>query len=263
VGGRRCVFAPGADPAEPRAWRFLLSWVGATLVFFSLSSGKRGLYLVPLQPAVALLLADSLQRWVRDARRIPVAFHATTGAVGAAAVAAGVWLALRDPLGDERAALVAGGGVVAVVGAALLAQLVLWRARARLRMRLAIPVLAVGAIELLVFAVADPARDAQKSPRAIAEAAAAATPADRPIGLVGDAALAGGLAYYGGRRIALLDAPDEIAQFVTAGGGALVVAEKKRDRVDAVTPTRVLLRAREGRRAVLVLAPGRAGPDGD
>lgn len=254
---RRQVFAAGADAEAQRAWRFLLAWVGATVVFFTISSGKRGLYLVPLLPAVALLLADALGRWVRDARRIPVPFHATTGAVGVALAGAGAWLALRDPLGEARTSLLAGAAIVTIVGAAALAQVALWRARARLRMRLAIPVLAVGAIELVVFTVVDPARDGAKSPRAIAEAAAVATPADGAIGLVGDAAMAGGLAYYGGRRIALLESREEIAHFIASGGGAVVVAEKKRDRVEAVTPTRVLLRAREGSRAVLVLAPRR------
>jgi hypothetical protein len=189
-----------------------------------------------------------------------VSFHAATGALGAALAGAGAWLAARDPLHDSHAALLAGGAIVAIVGAALLAQLGLWRARARLRLRLVIPVLAVGAAELVVFTVVDPARDAQKSPRTIALAAAAATPPGAAIGLVGDAALAGGLAYYGERRVALLDEPDEIARFVASGGGALVVAEKNRARVDAITPTRVLFRAREGRRAVLVLAPRVADP---
>jgi len=256
---RREIFVAGADAEERRAWRLLLAWVGATFVFFSLSSGKRGLYLVPLLPAVALLLADALGRWVQAARRIPVSFHVVTGALAAALTAAGVWVALRDPVGDERASLLAGSAVVACVGAATLAQLGLWRARAPLRLRLAIPVLTVGAIELVVFTVVDPARDAQKSPRAIAEAAAAVTAAGRPIGLVGDEAMAGGLAFYGARRVELLHGSDDVARFVASGGTAVVVAEKKRDRVDSVTPTRVLLRARDGRRAVLVLAPEGGG----
>jgi 4-amino-4-deoxy-L-arabinose transferase-like glycosyltransferase len=54
------VFRDGADPERARAWRFLLAWVGAALVFFSLSTGKRGLYLLPVFPAVALLCADAL-----------------------------------------------------------------------------------------------------------------------------------------------------------------------------------------------------------
>lgn len=252
------ALARDATPEERRAWRFLLAWVGTTLVFFSLSSGKRGIYLLPLLPATSLLLADALGRWVAAARRIPVAFHAVTGAAGAALASAGAWLALRDPLDDARASLLAGAIIAGCVAAGALAQLGLSRARSRLRLRLAVPIAVAAAIELVVFTVANPARDAHKSARTVAETAAAATPAGRPIGLVGDAALVGGLVYYGGRRVEQLADADAIARFFANGGAAVVVAEKKRARVDAVLPTRVLLRAREGRRALLVLAPGRA-----
>ena len=44
---------PGADPDRSAA-RFLLSWLIVPLVFFSLSTGKRGLYLLPIFPALAL-----------------------------------------------------------------------------------------------------------------------------------------------------------------------------------------------------------------
>ena len=37
--------------------RFLQSWFGVMLIFFSLSSGKRAVYLLPMYPALALLLA--------------------------------------------------------------------------------------------------------------------------------------------------------------------------------------------------------------
>lgn len=255
---RRCIFVAEASEEERRAWRFLLAWVGATLVFFTLSSGKRGLYLLPMLPAANLLLADALGRWVQRARAIPRSFHATTGLLGAALAGAGVWVALRDPLGDPRASLVTGAAVVVIVGAALVAQLSLWRARARLRLRLAVPVAAVWATLLVVFTVVYPARDPDKSPRAIAEAAAQLTPPDRAIGLVGDAQMAGGLAYYGARRIALLRGADDVSRFFANGGRAVVVAEKKRERVDAAAPVSVHFRAREGRRAVLVLTPRRA-----
>jgi hypothetical protein len=114
---------------------------------------------------------------------------------------------------------------------------------------------------MVVFQLVYPARDADKSPRPIAEAAASLTAPERSIGLVGDAQMAGGLVYYGGRRVDLLDNPHDVARFIAAGGRAIVVAEKKRDRVDRVMPTRVHFRAREGRRAVLVLVPD-LGPEG-
>ena len=59
---RRSVFVARRATRSARAWRFLLAWVRRTLVFFSLSSGKRGLYLLPAFPALALLLADALCR---------------------------------------------------------------------------------------------------------------------------------------------------------------------------------------------------------
>lgn len=255
------ILGANADAEERRAWRFLLAWVAATLLFFSFSSGKRGLYLLPLLPASSLLLADALGRWVGAERRIPPAFHIVTGTLAAALVVAGAWLALGDPLRDPAASLAAGVCVVAIVGVATSAQLGLARARARLRARLAVPVIAAWAVLMVTFQLVDPARDADKSPRWIAEAAATLTPPGRPIGLVGDAQMAGGIAYYGARRVVVLDNRHDVARFFAAGGQAIVVAEHKRDRVDRVMPTRVHFRAREGRRAVLVLAPD-LGPDG-
>lgn len=49
--------------ASQATW-FLFSWVAPALVFFSICIGKRGLYLVPLFPAIALLLAAA---WVAEA----------------------------------------------------------------------------------------------------------------------------------------------------------------------------------------------------
>jgi hypothetical protein len=249
------VFSASAGEAERRAWRFLVAWIGASFVFFSLSSGKRGLYLLPVLPALALLLADSWSRWIESERRIPRLVHVATAVLGLAVAAAGAWVALRDPLGAAAASLQCGVAAVAIVAAAALVQVGFARARAPLRLRIAVPVVAVWALELVAFAIAYPARDADKSPRAIAEAAAELTPPDRSIGLVGDAAMAGGLAYYADRRVALLRGGDDVAQFFAAGGRAVVVAEKKRDRVESVAAVRVHHRAREGRRAVLVLAP--------
>ncbi len=256
---RRCVFVAKASDEERRAWRFLLAWVAATFVFFTLSTGKRGLYLVPLLPAVALLLADALGRWVEAAHRIPVAFHAATGALGAALVGGGIWVAVHDPLQNEMASLVTGMTMVTVVGVAAIAQLTLWRARARLRLRLAVPVVAMWALLLVIFTVVYPALDPEKSPLPIAEAAAALTPDGESIGLVGDVQMAGGLVYYGHRHVEALDDAASIERFLAAGGRTIVVEEKKRERVDAVVPVEVRFRAREGSRAVLVVTPQRTG----
>ena len=45
---------------------FLMVWFAVMFVFFSLSAGKRAVYLLPIYPALALLLADWLHRQVRQ-----------------------------------------------------------------------------------------------------------------------------------------------------------------------------------------------------
>jgi 4-amino-4-deoxy-L-arabinose transferase-like glycosyltransferase len=44
-------------PPLSRPWLFPLAWFASGFVFFSLSTGKRGAYLLPLYPAAALLVA--------------------------------------------------------------------------------------------------------------------------------------------------------------------------------------------------------------
>ena len=70
----REVLGPSASPGREELcrWRFLLVWIALPLAFFSLSAGKRGLYLVPIYPALALLCGAALQRslsWPSSARR--------------------------------------------------------------------------------------------------------------------------------------------------------------------------------------------------
>ena len=59
AAGRRVLGAEGSEE-RARVWRFLLAWLGSAFVFFSLSGGKRGLYLLPAFPAAALLCADAV-----------------------------------------------------------------------------------------------------------------------------------------------------------------------------------------------------------
>lgn len=72
-----------------RAWRFLLAWVGASVAFFSLSAGKRGLYLLPTFPALALLLADALARVLAGRTRLPRVLAGGLGLGAASALLAG------------------------------------------------------------------------------------------------------------------------------------------------------------------------------
>jgi 4-amino-4-deoxy-L-arabinose transferase-like glycosyltransferase len=57
----RAALAPGAKAERARATRFLVAFVAAGLALFSLSSGKRDVYLLPLYPALALLVGEGLR----------------------------------------------------------------------------------------------------------------------------------------------------------------------------------------------------------
>lgn len=255
VAGRREVFAAGGDPEARRAWRFLLAWVGATLLFFSLSSGKRGVYMLTCHPAAALLVADAVWRRAGALGRVPPMVHGVTAVLAVGLAGGGVWAAVTDPLRSPAASLATGGAALGVAALGAVAAAALGRARAPLGAQLAVPIAMVFAFELALFQATWPARDPEKSPRAIAEAAAALTPPDGAIGLVGDRPLVGGLAYYGGRRVAWLDSSEEIARFFADGGRAVVVQARKLDRVAAVAPVDVVFRARAGRRALVVATP--------
>ena len=52
-------YAPEEAPHR-RSVRFLVTWIVAILVFFSLSTGKRGVYIIPLYPAASILVGRLL-----------------------------------------------------------------------------------------------------------------------------------------------------------------------------------------------------------
>jgi 4-amino-4-deoxy-L-arabinose transferase-like glycosyltransferase len=271
VVGRRQVFAPGADESTRRAWRFLLAGVAVSLVFFSLSSGKRGLYLLPVFPATALLTADALLVWLAGRARLPRAF--TIGALfvialllglGAEGIAAGLGRPFALPaeqLAELRAPLLLafGCGLVGIACAALAALVVGVRNRFSVP---AFPAFAAGslaAVELAVFLLLLPALEPTTTLRPTALAAAEHTPPDGRIGLLGSRSMVGGLAYYGGRRVAELRTPEDVERFFAEGGGALVLKEKKLERLDM--PVEIVHRARSGRRELVVVTPRTASDE--
>jgi 4-amino-4-deoxy-L-arabinose transferase-like glycosyltransferase len=91
---RRSREEPGSRHA--RAVRFLLIWIASTFVFFSLSSGKRTVYLLALAAPLAMLTAHGVNlirdRWPRyraiflvSAATVPVLFGVVVAAVPVAA----------------------------------------------------------------------------------------------------------------------------------------------------------------------------------
>jgi 4-amino-4-deoxy-L-arabinose transferase-like glycosyltransferase len=254
--GRRQIFTAaerGGDPETRRAWRFLLSCVAVSLVFFSVSAGKRGLYLLPAFPAMALVCADSLVRTLSG--RAGVAVEAALAGL------AGYAIALPDSLlAAVRSPLLASFGfaVIAALAGGFAAWIVLQRNRAPVIFLPGVAIIVALVIELSVFLLLYPALEPITSPRPIALSAASITEPGDPIGLLGNRAMIGGLVYYADRSVTRLSTPEDVRGYVDAGGKAIVVKTRKLKRVEEVTPFEIVSRSRTGRREVLVVTPKRA-----
>jgi 4-amino-4-deoxy-L-arabinose transferase-like glycosyltransferase len=79
------------SPELGSAARFLLVWLIIPLVFFSLSAGKRGLYLLPIFPALALVSVMAGRRSMQSASLSPTVIRRYTLAIS---VVAGIELAI-------------------------------------------------------------------------------------------------------------------------------------------------------------------------
>ena len=80
--------------------RFLVLWVLVFVAFFSLSAGKRKVYLLPCYPAVALLSADWVLR--RTQHAAPAARARRRRLLAAGMAAAFLWAAVVQPSIDRR-----------------------------------------------------------------------------------------------------------------------------------------------------------------
>lgn len=178
-----------------RAWRagdarvwLPLAWAGLVVLFFTLSTGKRDVYILPALPAFALAAAPFLAvvaeaRWLRRLA-IGVYLLAAAGLIGG-----GLWAWFGTP--DFAARIVAARGLapadvrpwllVIAIGLVLLAWL--WWSRAR-----PLPRLLLGA-QLVLFTGyglgAYPLLDGASSSRDLMQAARTAAGPDAVIGLVG------------------------------------------------------------------------------
>jgi len=132
----------------PDEWR-LLVWAGVPLLFFTLSIGKQPRYILPVLPPLALLLARSIARRVREGdaggrRALAVSTWVTAALLGVLAI-----LLLRArPLFLTAHPLLTSAGI-AVIGASAAA--FAWLAAARAWRRL--PVVAACCAALVLLAV--------------------------------------------------------------------------------------------------------------
>jgi len=179
---------------DARYW-LLLGWVVCVLLFFSLSPGKRGVYLLPALPAFVLAAAPLLSGGLLRRRGLRVAAAVVGGVLAAIACGIGVALSLAalsaldwDPLGIG-ARLARQGfvlpGVAALAGVSGLTGMLLtaWGVARRrepvaLGLWLAVSWLALGALGY-------PAINDARSARDLMAAVAVRVPAGHPLAMIG------------------------------------------------------------------------------
>ena len=147
--GLHAGLARSRPAGERRSAIVLTLWIAAIVVFFSLSTGKRGVYIIPLYPAASLLVARLFRGSAEQRggsagmRRLLPAFSVWAAAASAAAAAIVLVVPRRHP--DLRGAALS---VAAVLLAA--AGLSLWLAARGRTVQAALSVAACMAAILLV-----------------------------------------------------------------------------------------------------------------
>jgi 4-amino-4-deoxy-L-arabinose transferase-like glycosyltransferase len=136
-----------------RAARFIAVWAAVILLFFSLPRGKLVPYLLPMFPALAVLLGDALDRWIGATvagRAVPRAF----ACIGLAVLAALAAL----PIGILYSPVAIPAGLILLAATATLAAGVttLYLARSRSWKPIAAVAGSVAALECMAIAVAAP-----------------------------------------------------------------------------------------------------------
>ncbi len=110
---RALIGALHAARRGERATGLLLIWAGFIFVFFSLSQSKLVPYILPLVPALSLLIGRELARW--EAARLRV--HLVGMAIGAAVMTIAVLAAWRLPAAARLVAQASSTSIAALAGA--------------------------------------------------------------------------------------------------------------------------------------------------
>jgi 4-amino-4-deoxy-L-arabinose transferase-like glycosyltransferase len=246
---RAAAGPPAVDAPAP--FLFPLGWLVSGFVFFSLSTGKRAAYLLPLYPAAALLVGWMWTRAIAEGRRsrwlgVPVGLLAGVAAI----LALGVLLLPRRLIpGRMVDTLVPADPAWGVVAAAMLlagaaAVSLTWR-RGRPGGTFVAIVLAVALCLLGVTLVRAPQYEARYPARELAARLAPHVPPGEPVlSLLGDYDFL--VAFYLDRPIAPLPGPSE-----------LLAARRSAARLALLDNNDRALLAEPG---VTVLAEGRLGP---
>jgi 4-amino-4-deoxy-L-arabinose transferase-like glycosyltransferase len=251
----RAIRREAASDGDARAWRFLLASIGAAFAFFSLSAGKRGLYLLPIYPLLAIACGEALAVWLDEARAAPRWLRASLALCAVAAALAGLGSLVFDRVAEVELpasfGLMLAGGMVAAV----LAERVLRSCTRERSALVAAGLCALLSVELAVYVGLFPALNARNSQRPIAEIAKAATPAGAEIAVYRNDTLAAAIAYYAGRPVRELREAREVAAFFAEGGAAVVIEDEHVAELGPTPPLREVGRGQSRQRRLHVMAP--------
>ncbi len=207
---------------------FLACWAMTWLVFFSIARTKLPNYILPIYPAVAVIISRSLIAWTRDFSLTPRGFLIESRILSAigAAIIIGLLIAMSLLMPQERFLALVGVIPIATGGIAY------WFAQQN-RRPAAVRSLVSGAVALcLCMIAAAPSRLAlyQDSPY-FAQAARLATPSGTPE-IATFEVFEPSLVYYLGHRVHRPNQPADLTQFFTDHPqGFLLVPANKLDRL--------------------------------
>jgi len=223
VTGWRRVRGP-----EREGFLFALCWAAVTLVFFSISSAKRTVYILSMYPALALLVGLGLERmavrWPEGRRW----FHGTMAPIflllAAIAVAVPHVAGGRPELEALEASFPVAVAVV-VAGVALAAGVSWWwGGRGRIDTCQRILAAAMAGLGLTFFVYLAPRVDALKSARPLAEILLAQIGPDEPYGIY--PRLDAPFLFYTERFAVELHSEAELRAFAQRPGRVWVLAER-------------------------------------
>jgi 4-amino-4-deoxy-L-arabinose transferase-like glycosyltransferase len=258
------LFLPGAlaytlprrGGRRDRENAYLYSWIVAIAGVFALSAEKRGVYLLPLLPLLALLVGRVWDTALMDWEPSPVD-RTIRASLWAGLIAAGGAAGYYLPrLAGEHADLRRPATLLA--GAALLSVVAALAARPRFGGGHALAVLGLGlagCYAIVAFSVL-PALDRYKSARPFSERVAAAA-AGRPLGIYPDYHAA--YVFYGGRPIEVLSDRAGLLAFLRSDPRACCLMEEDRYEVERRAlgiGLQVVDRERVGHRSMILVSTG-------
>ncbi len=234
-----------------RAFRFLICWFGAYLVFFSAAATKLPNYMLPVYPVLAILTARFLVRWRTGELTLPkwmmpaalgglvlLAVAVVGGLVAVSGVARILPAGARVFPGLERWAVI---GLIPLVAAVVMAR----AARANDRARF-VRVMAVSSVAFTALMAAFPplAVDARKAPKELVRASGVDDPT-RDLRLAQLHWFQPSLVFYAKREVVPLKAPEQVAMFLAVPTpGYLFVPAALWDQIEPQVrvPTRIVAR---------------------